>query len=70
MKFSIIKSEKGSVMLEYIVVLAAILGLMAGAEFLLFGKLFHPFGNDGGVLQKAFLDNYRMVVEIIALPFP
>ena len=64
------QSEKGSVMLEYIVVLAAILGLMAGAEFLLFGKLFDSFGNDGGTLQKAFTDNYRMVVEVIALPFP
>lgn len=63
-------SENGSVMLEYIVVLAAIFGLMAGAELLLFGELFDPFGNDGGALQKAFADNYRMVVEVIALPFP
>ena len=70
MKFSIIKSEKGSVMLEYIVVLAAIFGLMAATEFMLFGTLFDPFGEDGGELQKAFADNYRMVVEVIALPFP
>ena len=70
MKFSIIKSEKGSVMLEYIVVLAAIFGLMAAAEFMLFGTLFDPFGEDGGELQKRFAANYRMVVEVIALPFP
>jgi len=32
--------------------------------------LFDPFGENGGALQKAFADNYRMVVEVIALPFP
>lgn len=70
MKFSIIKSEKGSVMLEYIVVLAAIFGLMAGAEFLLFGKLYDPFSSDGGMLQQKFTDHYHKVVKVIALPFP
>ena len=57
-------------MLEYIAVLAAIFGLMAGAEFMLFGELFDPFGENGGFLQEKFADNYRMVVEVIALPFP
>ena len=70
MELSFKKSEKGSVMLEYIAVLAAIFGLMAGAEFMLFGELFDPFGENGDSLQKAFADNYRMVVEVIALPFP
>ena len=35
MKQTFKQSEKGSVMLEYIVVLAAIFGLMAAAEFML-----------------------------------
>ncbi len=70
MKQTFKQSEKGSVMLEYIVVLAAIFGLMAAAEFMLFGTLFDPFGEDGGELQKRFAANYRMVVEVIALPFP
>lgn len=57
-------------MLEYIAVLVAIFGLMAGAEFFLFGKLFDPFGSNGGKLQKNFTDHYHTVVKVIALPFP
>ena len=70
MKQTFKQSEKGSVMLEYIVVLAAIFGLMAGAEFLLFGKLYDPFRSDGEMLQQKFTDHYHKVVKVIALPFP
>ena len=70
MIFSLVNSDKGSVMLEYILVLAAIFGLMAGAEFFLFGELYNPFTSDGGLLQKNFLDNFNRVVKVIALPFP
>ncbi len=74
MKRFLIKSDSGSVMLEYIAVLAAFLGLLGLAEFAAFGTLFNPFPSSDAEMEKtlqgAFVKHYEVVVKAIAQPFP
>jgi len=60
--------DRGSVMLEYIVVCFGILCTICGTMSVC--GLFNPFDPDGGALNKAFITHYQVVAKAISLPYP
>ena len=61
----LIKSEKGSVMMEYLILnLGFFVILAVGAHFFL------PGDTGYGGLGNAFLAHYNMVLDIVSMPYP
>ena len=62
------RGDRGSVMLEYIVVCFGILCTFFGTMSVC--GLFNPFDPSGGYLNKAFVEHYQIVAKAISLPYP
>ena len=58
----LIKSEKGSVMMEYLILNLVILAVAA--------HFFLPGDTGYGGLGNAFLAHYNMVLDIVSMPYP
>ena len=63
-----LREDRGSVMLEYIVVCFGILCTFFGTMSVC--GLFNPFDPSGGYLNKAFVEHYQIVAKAISLPYP
>ena len=62
---NLIKSEKGSVMMEYLILnFGFFVLLVLSAHFFMPGDI--GYGN----LGNAFLAHYNMVLDIISMPYP
>ncbi|MBO5793255.1 MAG: hypothetical protein J6S54_12390 [Lentisphaeria bacterium] len=59
------KKERGSVMMEYLILNLLVFAVLAGGgHFLLPGKSGH------GICGNAFAAHYEMVLDLISMPYP
>ena len=61
----LIKSEKGSVMMEYLILNLGFFVILAVAA-----HFFLPGDTGYGGLGNAFLAHYNMVLDIVSMPYP
>ena len=61
----LIKSEKGSVMMEYLILNFGFFVILAVAA-----HFFLPGDTGYGGLGNAFLAHYNMVLDIVSMPYP
>ena len=61
----LIKSEKGSVMMEYLILNLGFFVILAVAA-----HFFLPGDTGYGGLGNAFLSHYNMVLDIVSMPYP
>ena len=61
----LIKSEKGSVMMEYLILNLGFFVILAVAA-----HFFLPEDAGYGGLGNAFLAHYNMVLDIVSMPYP
>ena len=61
----LIKSEKGSVMMEYLILNLGFFVILAVAA-----HFFLPGDTGYGGLENAFLAHYNMVLDIVSMPYP
>ena len=70
----LMKSEKGSVMMEYLILNLIFITVCAAAGGILFGDAFFfpKKANNGnyGSLGNAFIKHYNVVLNIVSMPYP
>ena len=60
-----IRSEKGSVMMEYLILNLGFFCVLAAAA-----HFFLPGSSDYGTLGEVFLAHFNMVLDIVSMPYP
>lgn len=70
----LMKSEKGSVMMEYLILNLIFITVCAAAGGILFGDAFFFPGNarngNYGIIGNSFIRHYNMVLNIVSMPYP
>ena len=68
------KSEKGSVMMEYLILNLVFITLSAAVGGIFFGEAFFTPGSAGkgnyGVIGNSFIKHYDMVLHLVSMPYP
>lgn len=60
-----LKKERGSVMMEYLILNLLVFAVLAGG-----GHFFLPGSIGSGNLGNAFTAHYEMVLDLISMPYP